>query len=290
MSVDTKCFKKYFEQKNYYNDTLHPKFWTNEKFDEQILNSIIKIVDEFIKDDQHITSDMVEDIQLTGSLANYNYSTFSDLDIHILLDFSDINEDEVIVKRALDGKRFIWNLSHNIKFNGHEVELYFQDIHEPHVASGLYSIQDNRWIKKPVYDPPEVDSRDVEKKAEQFRNEMELIKDALEEVDDKDDLAKINKRAKKLKDKLMRSRREGLASKGEYSIENLAFKNLRNDDTIAELNRLIIKSYDLMFGDEITEKKKDKKGVDEWILSLIHALFSNDPSHDPKPKSYPIGL
>jgi len=91
----------------------------------------------------------------------------------------------------------------------------------------------------------------------------------------------------------MRMRQDGLARKGEYSVENLAFKELRNDETIAELNGLIIQSYDLMFGEEkIAEKKKkkDKKGVDEWILSLVHALFSTDPSHDPKPQRYPAGI
>ena len=285
-------FKTFFEESNYYNSTLHPQFWDEFEFKEDVIKPILKIVDDFVANDEHISSDMIEDVQLTGSLANYNYSEYSDLDVHILLDFADINKDEELVKRALDGKRFIWNLRHDIKFNGHEVELYFQDIHEPHVASGLFSIQDNRWIKKPVHDPPEIDQRDVEKKAEQFRTEVELMKEALNEVDDKDDLALINKRAKKLKDKLMRMRQDGLASKGEYSVENLAFKELRNDETIAELNSLIIQSYDLMFGEQdIAEKKekKDKKGVDEWILSLVHALSSNDPSHDPKPQRYPLG-
>jgi len=289
-------FRSYFEQKTYYNDTLHPKFWNNDEFREDISRPILKIVDDFISDDEHIKPEMVEDVQLTGSLANFNYSDHSDLDVHILLDFANINKDESIVKRALDGKRFIWNLRHDIEFNNHEVELYFQDIHEPHVASGLFSVQDNRWIKKPVHDPPEIDQRDVEKKAEQFRTEVELMKEALNEVDDKDDLALINKRAKKLKDKLMRMRKEGLAGKGEYSVENLAFKTLRNDETIAELNGLIIKSYDLMFSEEAVvekkkkKKKKKKKGLRDWMLSILHALFSKDPSHMPKPQRYPAGI
>ena len=97
-------FKQFFEQKNYYNDTLHSKFWKDDSFNEEVLNSIIKIVDEFIEGDDHVTPEMIEDIQLTGSLANFNYSDHSDLDVHILLDFANINKDESIVKRALDGK------------------------------------------------------------------------------------------------------------------------------------------------------------------------------------------
>ena len=272
-------FKTYFEESNYYNDTLHPQFWDEFEFKEDVLNPILKIVDDFVKDDAHISPEMVEDVQLTGSLANYNYSEYSDLDVHILLDFADINKDEEIVKRALDGKRFIWNLRHDIKFNGHEVELYFQDIHEPHVASGLFSLSGNRWIKKPKYEKPEVDHEDVVKKAESFKREFDLLDDALNNISDEKEFSLINRRAKKLKEKIMRMRKEGLAGKGEFSVENLAFKNLRNDQTIARLNDLIIKSYDLMYS---KEELKEKAGLEEWEKAMLSALGTkNDKDSQP---------
>ena len=272
-------FKTYFEESNYYNDTLHPQFWDEFEFKEDILKPILKIVDDFVKDDTHISPEMVEDVQLTGSLANYNYSEYSDLDVHILLDFADINKDEEIVKRALDGKRFIWNLRHDIKFNGHEVELYFQDIHEPHVASGLFSLSGNRWIKKPKYEKPEVDHEDVVKKAESFKREFDLLDDALNNISDEKEFSLINRRAKKLKEKIMRMRKEGLAGKGEFSVENLAFKNLRNDQTIARLNDLIIKSYDLMYS---KEELKEKAGLEEWEKAMLSALGTkNDKDSQP---------
>ena len=280
-------FKKYFENANYYNNTLHPKFWDDFTFREDILNPILKIVNDFVENDEHISVEMIEDIQLTGSLAN---SDHSDLDVHILLDFADVNEDESIVKRALDGKRFIWNLRHDIQFNNHEVELYFQDIHEPHVASGLFSIQDNRWIKKPVHNPPEIDHRDVQKKASQFKKELDLLEEALHNISDAKEFALINKRAKKLKDKIMRMRKQGLVGKGEFSVENLAFKTLRNDETISKLNDLIIKSYDLMFSkDDLGEKS----GLDEWQRTMLSALGTkNDPrfQHVTEPERYPAGI
>ena len=272
-------FKTYFEESNYYNDTLHPQFWDEFEFKEDVLKPILKIVDDFVKDDAHISPEMVEDVQLTGSLANYNYSEYSDLDVHILLDFADINKDEEIVKRALDGKRFIWNLRHDIKFNGHEVELYFQDIHEPHVASGLFSLSGNRWIKKPKYEKPEVDHEDVVKKAESFKREFDLLDDALDNISDEKEFSLINRRAKKLKEKIMRMRKEGLAGKGEFSVENLAFKTLRNDQTIARLNELIIKSYDLMFS---KEELKEKKHLADWEEAMLAALTTkNDKDSQP---------
>ena len=275
-------FKTYFEESNYYNETLHPQFWDEFEFKEDILKPILKIVDDFVKDDAHISPEMVEDVQLTGSLANYNYSEYSDLDVHILLDFADINKDEEIVKRALDGKRFIWNLRHDIKFNGHEVELYFQDIHEPHVASGLFSLSGNRWIKKPKYEKPEVDHEDVIKKAESFKREFDLLDDALDNISDEKEFSLINKRAKKLKEKIMRMRKEGLAGKGEFSVENLAFKNLRNDQTIARLNDLIIKSYDLMYS---KEELKEKAGLEEWEKAMLSALGTKNDK-DSQPHKY----
>ena len=275
-------FKTYFEESNYYNDTLHPQFWDEFEFKEDVLKPILKIVDDFVKDDAHISPEMVEDVQLTGSLANYNYSEYSDLDVHILLDFADINKDEEIVKRALDGKRFIWNLRHDIKFNGHEVELYFQDIHEPHVASGLFSLSGNRWIKKPKYEKPEIDHGDVVKKAESFKRELDLLDDALDNISDEKEFSLINKRAKKLKEKIMRMRKEGLTGKGEFSVENLAFKNLRNDQTIARLNDLIIKSYDLMYS---KEELKEKAGLEEWEKAMLSALGTKNDK-DSQPHKY----
>jgi predicted nucleotidyltransferase len=56
----------------------------------------------------------IKDIQLTGSLANYNWTNKSDLDVHILIDFNDIDENVDLVKKALDGQRFIWNTRHKI--------------------------------------------------------------------------------------------------------------------------------------------------------------------------------
>ena len=169
--------------------------------------------------------------------------------------------------------------------------LYFQDIHEPHVASGLFSLSGNRWIKKPKYEKPEVDHEDVVKKAESFKREFDLLDDALDNISDEKEFSLINKRAKKLKEKIMRMRKEGLAGKGEFSVENLAFKNLRNDQTIARLNDLIIKSYDLMFS---KEELKEKKHLADWEEAMLAALSTKNDK-DSQPHKYgekrpPIGI
>jgi hypothetical protein len=124
----------------FYNKTLNEKFWSEDKnFDPEIREKLLNISEDFI-DNLDLEDVQVHDITLTGSNSNYNYNDYSDLDVHVLIDYKDINEDEALVKKAIDGQRFRWNLRHNINLRDHGVEMYMQDKDEPHIASGLYSL------------------------------------------------------------------------------------------------------------------------------------------------------
>ena len=228
-----------------YNKTLNKKFWSEDSFDPKIREKLLAITSDFI-DELDLDNVKIYDITLTGSNSNYNYNDFSDLDVHVLIDYKDINDDENLVKDALDGKRFIWNQRHNINFRGHDVEMYVQDKDEPHTASGLYSIQEDDWITKPTYDPPSVDLRDVYKKAKTFVKDTEILENKLKDVKGKD--AKIlHDFAKDVKQKISKMRKRGLAREGEFSIENLAFKVLRNTKVIEKLIDIIAQSYDKIY-------------------------------------------
>lgn len=241
-----KTFNDYFAKREYYHNTLNPKFWVDDRLSPKVRESLITIVDDFIDSDSVVNTDIIDDIQITGSIANFNYSEYSDIDVHILLDFKDINTDEELVKRVLDAKRIIWNLNHDIQINGHEVELYFQDIHEQHISSGLYSITQDDWIHKPVHDDPEVDPKDVHKKALTLKKDVDVLQSLLDNAVDDQALDQIKQKAQRLKDKIINMRRSGLKSDGEFSIENLAFKSLRDTDYIEKLNDIITQAYDQM--------------------------------------------
>ena len=104
-------FKLFFES-SWYNDTLPERFWDGDRFDPEVRQKLLEIAAD-VADKAGVVAE-VQDVQLTGSMANYNYTKYSDLDVHILLDFADINSDEDLVRAALDGRRFVWNLRHNI--------------------------------------------------------------------------------------------------------------------------------------------------------------------------------
>lgn len=229
-----------------YQKELCPDIWNEKILNEKIETKLLRIARDFFEDVELNTE--ILDIQLVGSLANYNYNmTTSDIDVHIIIDFSDINGDTVLVKKAVDGQRFMWNLRHNIVIKGHDVELYIQDKSEEHISAGVYSLLNHKWIKFPSYNPPDVDTKDIDPKydARVFDiNELEKIS----ETDlDSDEAEKYYDKANELKTKIMKARKAGLSASGEFSIENLVFKKLRNEGYIETLIDIISAFYDKIY-------------------------------------------
>lgn len=250
------------ERDDFYKKELNPLFWKkiNEEtpidsgaeyytFDQELRNKLLKIAEEFYKGLKFEAP--IQDIQLTGSLANYNWTDKSDLDVHVLIDFSAIDDNTELVKKAVDGLRFIWNLRHKIKIRGFETEFYVQDIKEPHTASGLFSLLNNEWIRIPKYNPPEIDYKDVEEKFRGIVAEITEMDSLLNSSNFSDATeVEIYNHAVSLKNKIMNMRREGLAREGEFSVENLVFKKLRNEGYIEKIIELISKAYSNIYNEE----------------------------------------
>jgi 8-oxo-dGTP pyrophosphatase MutT (NUDIX family) len=227
-------------------DQLCPNFWQNEKLNSEIRKKLLEIAEDFVKDTP--IEGRVDDITFTGSLAGYNYSDSSDIDLHILVDF---NKDDDLIKDLMNALRINWNNSHDIRIVGHEVEIYVQDSNEKHYSSGVYSISDDEWLQKPSKDSPEIDTSAVLKKAEGLSDEI----DALQNEFNEEKYEKVHNSVQRLRKKLKNMRSAGLEDEGIYSIENLAFKLLRNSGQISKLMTLGNDSYDKMMG----FGQKDKK-------------------------------
>jgi len=244
----------YSEGTKYVHDELNPKFWNNNQFDPEVRESLLNIAKDFY-DHLNIVAP-VKDIQLTGSLANYNYTDLSDLDVHIIIDFTDINQDVELVKKALDGVRFVWNSRHNIVINDHDVELYVQDINEQHTSSGLFSLLNNEWIREPIVHTPEIDEKDVEQKYIGYKNEIDKMEEYLNGKEkDEETYKRLAERAKKIKDKIQKDRKDCLSKSGnEFCVENLVFKKLRNNGDIERLIAVADQAYDMIYSGDYTTK------------------------------------
>lgn len=230
------------ERSDFYKKELNQSFWKDGKFDPELREKLLKISNDFYEALKLTVP--IRDVQLTGSLANYNWTDKSDLDVHVLIDFKDIDDNIELVKKALDGMRFVWNLRHKVVLRGHDVELYIQDINEPHTASGLFSLKNNEWIRVPKYSPPEIDYRDVDKKFDGIVSEILELENLINTSNFSSfSEEEIYQHAVKLKSKILKMRGEGLRREGEFSVENLVFKKLRNQGYIEKIIELISKSY-----------------------------------------------
>jgi hypothetical protein len=82
-------------------ETLNPKIWENPenpqkaKMVPKVKNALLKIAEKFI---DYLGEDVfVEDIVLTGSLANFNWSEYSDFDLHILVDLQQFEDEARVI-------------------------------------------------------------------------------------------------------------------------------------------------------------------------------------------------
>lgn len=224
-----RSFSEYLTEKVEYHRELCPKVWDNMKMDSELRKKLLDIAYDFWES-LKLDIELI-DIQLTGSLANYNWTPSSDLDVHLIIDFSQINQDQDLVRKALDGQRFIWNQRHALQLRGHDVECYVQHKDEQHVASGLFSILKDEWLVTPTWKEPNVDERDVTEKVRVIKSEFKTISDRLKKAD-MNSAQELYDYLGRFRKKIQNDRKEGLAKDGEFSIENLAFKELRRDGTI----------------------------------------------------------
>lgn len=203
--------------------------------------ALMDIVDEFM---EGLDMDLdVKDIIVTGSIANYNWSKFSDIDIHILIDFESVNKNKEMVKKFFDAVRSNWNKLHNILVKGHEVEIYIQDEPEPHISTGVYSLLHDRWLVKPKKVRPAIDRKGATKKMKSLAREI----DKLSSTYDLGQYEKAFNLAERIKGKIKRMRRAGLDRSGIYSPENLAFKMLRRSGDIEQLFSIYTRAYDKIY-------------------------------------------
>ena len=236
-------------------DSLYPKFWKNNNLNPLVARKLMQIADDIIKSlDLGVD---VEDIIITGSIASYNWHELSDIDLHIMLDYEKIDDNFDLVKRMLDQIRINWNKKHNIIIGGKEVELYFQHYTEPHEANGIWSLELEKWLVKPVKLNPEIDLITTEKKAEAIATQIEHLFKLF--VDKK--FKEAHDYAGKIKNKIARMRSMGLSDGGIYSPENLAFKMLRNSGYLEKLSALKIEAYDKMMSLKLNKKFIDENKV-----------------------------
>jgi hypothetical protein len=241
-------------------DSLSAVLWEDDNLKDDLRNILYRIALEY-----YLTLNVrapVKDVIITGSLANYNYTDHSDVDLHILIDYRQVDEDFDLVQDYMNAKKSIWNDKHDIKIKGHDVELYSQDVNEPHHSTGTYSIMKDSWVDTPKPQSANIDFGAVRQKALGL---MKQIDDVLSEE------SPSPKRIDALKVKIRKMRQSGLETSGEYSVENLAFKVLRNTEYIKRLYDRAVEEFDKSLSIENEELSENRIAYSSVLNRLLGA-------------------
>lgn len=226
---------------------LNSKIWIGGKINSKVRLRLLDIADDFIES-LNVWWVNVSDIILTGSLANYNWSRFSDFDLHILMDFSKVDERTDFVREYFNTKKNEWNNVHeNLKIYGFPVEVYVQDTNEEHTASGVYSLNRNEWVVEPVKDnikAIKLDKYFIKEKTMKYIKIITSLKKQVDETDDDAELRLLSKKVKGTFDILKGLRKEGLKARGEMHPYNVIYKFLRRLGYLDILLDLKAKTYD----------------------------------------------
>jgi predicted nucleotidyltransferase len=214
-----------------YHDSLSPVAWDDDRLKPEVRRHLLMAAKNFVEAINIKHFDLI-DIRLTGSMANYNYTKYSDFDLHLITDYSKLGDVD-IAQELYDAKKRVWNSEHDVKIKNHEVEVYVEDASEAPVSQGVYSILNNRWLSHPEFDRPSFPYADIKHRATHYQD---LIMRALRSHDEQE-LNTIIARVKSW-------RRQGLAQGGEFSIENMAYKVLRNAGLLDKLYKAKAQAQD----------------------------------------------
>ena len=209
--------------------TLNPKLWSGTQLKPKLHAAFMKIANHFY--DFLEINVPIQDVILIGSNANYNWTNHSDVDLHVVINFAEIGDNRHLVENYLHAKKSLWNNNYPLEYRGLPIELYAQDSNDNlHSTVGIYSIQNEKWIQKPSYQNISIDNEAISQKAQPYEYEIDKLKS--------NDPA-LTTKIKNILQRLKKLRQSGLEVQGEFALENLAFKYLRNKGYIARLKDLL---------------------------------------------------
>jgi len=204
-----------------FHNRLNPKIWgRDEHLLPEVREKLMAIADNF-REFLGVGDLDVRDITISGSNAAYNYTPYSDIDLHLVVEFPADNE---IYQELFNAKKYQYNDEHTLSIGGVPVELYVQNADEPPVSQGEYSIPREEWIQVPRRKRAQVDDTCVRAKVEDLDARIHSA------------IGSGNAESMgRLWDKIKAMRQSGLAQEGEFGCENIVFKILRNKGCIRDL-------------------------------------------------------
>ena len=253
---------------------LATKIWNGDKLNSRVRLKLLDIADDFWE-----TTDIgwvkPKGIVLMGSICNYNWSKSSDIDLHLQVDFSEVDEKKDFVQEYFNGKKNEWNEEHSsLKIFGFPVELYVEDIDADTNSGGIYDLEENDWIKKPSKDGIKqigLDKYNIKDKSAKIMTDIDDLYGLFKKTDDDAKLRKIGEKAHDLLGKIKAMRKDGLSRGGESDKDNIIYKVLRRTGYMDILWNLSSQLYDKLNSiDESVKTISEESERDNDLISYFN--------------------
>jgi len=216
------------------NDTLNPTFWDGEKLRPKVRIQLKKIAAAWV-DYVGIDKSSIEDILILGGNAGYNYTKYSDLDLHVVIDKSKSPNCPELLDDYFKDKKQLWTLTHDVTIYGHDVEPYIEEVGKKRRKNqGVYSVKYNKWVVFPGKFDGTIDKDLLKNKVDDMIGKINSV------IKHSNNVSVLENLLKKIRD----MRNAGLDKSGEFAFENLVFKELRNKGYIDKLADYILKLQD----------------------------------------------
>ena len=243
-------FKNYIElaqETSVYHHQLNPVAWDGMELKAEVRQALLKVARAFME--TWGVELEVTDIILTGSNANYNWTKFSDFDLHVVVRLGGYS-DVTLVEKLLRAKKDEFNRRHNIRIKGYPVEVYAQGSNEHLVATGQYSLVANRWLVEPRMKVPSFEHKEIGEMSDA------IIKEAQDAI-----ASGVVEEIKKVLEKVALLRKTGLSKTGEFGLQNMVFKVVRNSGMIEKLRHALVdlSDKDLSLDEALTPQGRFKK-------------------------------
>ena len=250
-------------------DSLNSEIWINSNnhfsLKKEVRKHLLDIAKNFI-DFIDLDGIKIKDVLFSGSLANFNWTNSSDIDLHILMDIYNFvdgdKKEEELITNFLIAKSSIWNNNHDVTIKGFDVEVFSKEDETPRKSKSVYSVLNNKWIVEPKKQNVEVDFVLI-------KHKVDSIIKGINNISKIDNLQVKYKKSSELKKKIKKLRQVGLDKEGEYSIENLIFKTLRKSGSIDKLDKMSKEAFDKSLSldeEDITEEYIYSSNLNESIV------------------------
>jgi hypothetical protein len=172
---------------------------------------------------------------LTGSLTGPDWDEHSDIDLHFGTGFDLLDKPELMREfLSLTAREFN---SRDYTLLNRKLEIYFQDVEEPHLTPGVYDILGDHWLKIPdgIRVQP---SQEAQEAAVDYKvRASDLVKqyDRMDRRKAESFLATITSVWQSIRN----MRKEALDREGMHGLGNQIFKLLRRNSTLQTLADLI---------------------------------------------------